>query len=646
MRVTAILITLALTGCAAHSSMMRQGDRAVRHGQWEQAVAAYAEAQKLSPGHPKVQARLASAQTSLERDRQQRLDAAVRRFGIAVTQGRWDDAVDARGTAYGIDPVIADALGLDAWETLSPGIRAALRDGRLEDAFAPAMVAMMVHPTDASQRLLTQVNDAIYERVQMLTDAGRWPEALDWVDWMQGAGVPGDHAATRAHVTTEWSSFKAGQAKTAEETGKLASAAVRFHEAFAIDGDRGWLAERDRVARQVEDALRYELRWEAETDPMTRGVQTRVTRALQSNGSIATPTTGDAVGSVDLNVGPARCANVEVAGSEQVQVKVGTRVDPNPDYEPRMRALRQAEDARSTAQAEVTKAEDALTRADRAYRQRVETELAPVQADLTRAQTDVDWARRRVMEAEDALASARAACTDPTVVDPAVARAEADLERAQERLSDAESVASDQQRRLATVERSLSTARSAVDGAERTLSRARGALEGAVRTVAQRVATLDRTPMTVTRDVFEPFIYPVTTVTRTCEWSATMRHQEGGSVERFSLSRREWTKDTWHTSYPSAGVLSDPLAFSRSDADMTAAAQDAFAITVREHVDQRTDAYYAALWDSALEASPTDQSAALDHWLAVLRLHPTTADDIGLAALRQVAGDVGWMRRP
>ncbi len=79
---------------------------------------------------------------------------------------------------------------------------------------------------------------------------------------------------------------------------------------------------------------------------------------------------------------------------------------------------------------------------------------------------------------------------------------------------------------------------------------------------------------------------------------------------------------------------------------MQAAAETKLGTTLAAHLTDAAHDYYTSLWNGALVLSPDNPAAALDAWLAVLRLDPTVADGTGLAALRSRAGvsDTSWMR--
>jgi tetratricopeptide (TPR) repeat protein len=621
MRGSSILLIVALTGCAAHSGLVRDGNQAVRYGSWDAAVSSYEQANLLSPHNPRIQAKLDSARTSQEIDRARRLSAAASDLATAVARQDWAAAHDAMSRARDADAGVADEMGWEAYQALVPAAMRHLSAGELEPAFGLAHVAVVVHAEAGAYRLLADVTTALHARVDKLADSGDWASALSWVDWMETRDIAFDASARRRDLKRDWARFIAGQAKTAESVGNLGSAAVGYHQAFGVDGDRAWLAERDRAVRSVEASLGYDVRWPGEGTSLDSAVQ-RVTRAsLATDGRLTLSTSGSTIASVDLDVTEHGCANTSVTTTDSVRVLVGTRQVTNPEYEPALRSLRIAEGKRSELMRAGLTADDALELAAASVHSLMEYKLPAVRGAADRAEQDVAWARRRVIEAEDALASASALYEDPLGVDPELDRLRRNLVTAERRLGESEQ-------------------------ARRSVARARADLDEGVRLVSQRTERADRTPRTVTEDVYEPFAYPVEQWTRTCSWTAAVRHREGSQDMRRSWTETQVTIDERHDAYPHAGVDSDPLHFPGTDDRMQAAAETKLGTTLAAHLTDSAHDYYTSLWNGALVLSPDNPAAALDAWLAVLRLDPTVADGTGLAALRSRAGvsDTSWMR--
>lgn len=647
MRGLSFVIVVALSGCAAHSGLVRDGNQAVRYGSWDSAVSSYEQAVRMSPDNPRLQAKLDSARTSLAIDRARRLAAAATDLAAAVSRQDWSAAEGAMSRAREADAMVASEMGMEAYQTLGPTAMGHLRAGELESAYGMARVAVVVHPEAGAYRLLGDVTTALHARVDGLADGDDWASALAWVDWMDERGVLSDASERRGELKRDWAGFIAGQAKTAEAVGNLGAAAVRYNEAYDVDGDPAWLAERDRAVRRVETSLRYDVRWPAERGEHDVAVQQAVRSTLVNDGRLALVSSGSAIAFVHLDVVDHGCANTSVTSVESVRVLVGTRQVTNPEYEPAMRSLRDAERARTELVRAQGVTEDALDVASASVRSLLDYALPTVQSVAGRAEDDVAWARRRVVEAEDALASAEASRTDPTVVDPDVERLRGEMELAQRRLRESEQAASGPRRELQTVQEQVQTAQALVERRRSDVTKARASLEEGVRLVSERTIRVDRTPLTVSEDVYEPFSYPVEEWTRTCSWTASVRHQEGSQDLRPSWTETRVTTDTRHDAYPHAGVGADPLRFPGTDDRMQTAAETALGAAIASHLTDSAHRYYTSLWDGALELSPDRPAAALDAWLAVLRLDPAVADDTGLAALRSRAGvaDTSWMRR-
>ncbi len=647
MRGSSILLMVALSGCAAHSGLVRDGNQAARYGSWDSAVSSYEQAVRMAPDNERLAAKLDSARTSQEIDRSRRLSAAASDLATAVARQDWGAATAAMSRARDADALVADEMGMEAYQTLGPATMRHLRAGELEPAYGMARVAVVVHPDAGAYRLLGDVTTALHARVDGLADGGDWESALSWVDWMDARDVAFDASARRSELKRDWAGFIAGQAKTAESVGNLGSAAVRYHEAFGVDGDRVWLAERDRAVRSVETSLRYDVRWPAERGAVDVAVQQAAQSSLAADGRLALMSSGSAIASVDINIIEHGCANTSVTTTESVRVLVGTRQVTNPEYAPAMRSLRDAERKRSELARAGTAAEDALELAAASVRSLLDYTLPTVRGAAERAEDDVAWAHRRVVEAEDALASAAASCIDPTVVDPEIERLRLELTTAKRRLTESEQQASGPRRDLETVEGQLHGAQATVARERRGVAKARADLQEGIRVVSQQTDRVDRTPLTVAEDVHEPFAYPVEQWTRTCSWTANVRHREGSEDLRPSWTETRVTTDNRHEAYPHAGVDEDPLHFSGRDDRMQTAAENSLGQAIATHLTDSAREYYISLWDGALELSPDHPAAALDAWLAVLRLDPTVADDTGLAALRSRAGvsDTSWMRR-
>ena len=49
MRGSPILLIAALSGCAAHSGLVRDGNQAARYGSWDSAVSSYEQAVRMAP---------------------------------------------------------------------------------------------------------------------------------------------------------------------------------------------------------------------------------------------------------------------------------------------------------------------------------------------------------------------------------------------------------------------------------------------------------------------------------------------------------------------------------------------------------------------------------------------------------------------
>lgn len=655
MRGPTILLAMALTGCAAHSGAMRSGNQAAAYGSWDEAVAAYEDAVRISPDSDRARSKLDAARASQEADRIRRLDDAARRLASAMSRADWQDAAFAMSEVRTLDPLVAGELGLGAYETLRPRILRLLAAGELTEAYPLAMVVSVVHGEPASHELLGSVMTALNQRVSDDIERGDWASAVGMAEWMDevGAGEPGRVATMRA----DWAGSIASTAKTAESSGHLGSAAARYHQAYGVNGDRVWLAERDRAAAKVEDALRYELRWPNESAGLASAVQARTETALLRDDRVRIVQTGAAQARLDVDITERACDDTVEERVETVQVLVGSRPVTNPDYEPAMRALRTAEVELSRLSSRHSAAQDAASTAERAASRLIDVDLPSARATAERAEADVSWATRRVHEAEDALQAARAACVvpvadladdaAPATADPEVVRLERELEIAQTRLLEVERIAAAPRSALVAVQRKVADAEAVAERARRDRIAAQRAVEQQSTSVAQRTAQVDRTPLTVPEDVFEPFGYPVQTWTRTCAFTASARHREDGIDRTHRFESVQQTTDVWHEGYPTAGVSSDPLRFPESDATLRAAAEASLADAVTTHILDASHRYYVGLWDGALDVASDNPAAALDAWLAVSRLDPSVTDDRGRAVLGTRTGivDASWMRQ-
>lgn len=140
-----LLAVCFLAGCATHE--LRQANRYAEAGQWDQAVAAYQEAQRKAPFDDKIQRQLEQAKTA----------AAADHYALgklAFENHRLADALQEFKLALGLDPskaeyhaMIADAIRLKESQEHLQTARKLQNLGRVEEALTAFERAVELDPT-------------------------------------------------------------------------------------------------------------------------------------------------------------------------------------------------------------------------------------------------------------------------------------------------------------------------------------------------------------------------------------------------------------------------------------------------------------------------------------------------------------------
>jgi general secretion pathway protein D len=143
-----LLVVCALTGCV--SSEHRQANRLADEGQWDQAVAAYQEAQRKAPFDEKIQRQLDLA----------KIAAAADHYALgklAFENRRLVDALHEFKLALGLDPskaeyhaMIADALRLKESQEYLQTAKKLQNLGRVEEALTAFERSVELDPTQTT----------------------------------------------------------------------------------------------------------------------------------------------------------------------------------------------------------------------------------------------------------------------------------------------------------------------------------------------------------------------------------------------------------------------------------------------------------------------------------------------------------------
>lgn len=410
MRLTVGLLALMTTGCAAHSGLMRDGDRAARMGAWDVAVSSYEAAARVSPDNLRVQEKLDSARSSREQARALALERAATAVARGLAQRDYEAVREAIAAARRVDPLEASLLGDEAVRSLAPLAREALAGQRLREAAELGMVSTWLAPENTQATTLwSRARTAMTDHIETLAHGGSWEAAVGEALWL---GELDSSYPARERVTelrADWASQLATRAKLAEAEGELGRAALSFHEAFGVDGDASWRAERDRVARQVSDSLRYSVRWVPEQGARTAATRQQVIEQLRGDRRLSVVSEGRALAQADLDLDEARCEETGSERLESVDLLVGQRQVTNPAYEPAMLELRTAERERDRAALAEERAEEAVLAAQQVLGTVLDHELPAARTRAERAEDELVWAERRHSEASSALATAEAA---------------------------------------------------------------------------------------------------------------------------------------------------------------------------------------------------------------------------------------------
>lgn len=143
-----LLVVCMLAGCA--SPELKQAHRLAGEGKWDQAVAAYQDAQRKAPFDEKIQRQLEQAKTA----------AAAEHYALgklAFENHRLADALQEFKLALGLDPskaeyhaMIADALRLKESQEQLKAAKKLQNLGRMEEALTALERAVELDPTQTT----------------------------------------------------------------------------------------------------------------------------------------------------------------------------------------------------------------------------------------------------------------------------------------------------------------------------------------------------------------------------------------------------------------------------------------------------------------------------------------------------------------
>lgn len=140
-----LLLVCVLAGCA--SPELKQANRFAEQGKWDQAIAAYQDAQRKAPFDEKIQCQLEQAKIAAAADHYA--------FGkLAFEKHRLADALQEFKLALGLDPskaeyhtMIADALRLKESQEQLQAAKKLQNLGRVEEALTAFERAVELDPT-------------------------------------------------------------------------------------------------------------------------------------------------------------------------------------------------------------------------------------------------------------------------------------------------------------------------------------------------------------------------------------------------------------------------------------------------------------------------------------------------------------------
>lgn len=643
-----VTLVLLLSGCAAHSPYLRDGDRQARYGDWEQAVRSYEQAARLSPDNARVAARLDGARAEAEAAREAAIAGAMRRIGAALSNGDLARVSAPLAELDRLDPTLAATLRADAVSWARRELTGLRASSRLFEAHALSVALVDALGTDpAATAELDRSRREVLRLFEALLATGRFPEALDAAQRIAATEPLPEHTRLPRDASVRWASDLGLRAKAAAAAGHLGEAALLYARAHEVDADPMWRIERDRMTEQLATDHRHRVKIRPARDARSQGLTEALTVALRDDPRVIVVTSGPADLTLQATATAATCADSHTDRTAETPVRVGSQQVANPAHATATSALRTAERA-------VADAEDALavrTREHASARASLDAlvagDLPAARAALERAEADVAWARRRLAEAEDALAVALAAVTDPAVPGPEVAARQAELASARYRLDEAERAATPARAAWDRVSREHESQVAATARAAEAAGRAEDALRRAHRDHEERTRALASTPPERTEDVFEPFRWPVQDWRRTCSVTATITWQGGGADGRFTHDASRFTEDRRHDAWPTASIAADPLVWPVNDAGLIADADGALARAATADVSGAVSAFYVAMWRRGVDRLTVDPAEAADDLLATLALAPGLSEPVASEALaaRYELSDLSWARR-
>lgn len=517
MRLRILLLTFALAvsagGCSAYSKAISRGDELAREGQWDDAEAAYLEADAKEPGKPETQLRIQNV-------RNKRAESWIARGRAAREALNFDEALKAYIEALKVTPDNPEVQ--QAWEAAYTE-RLDFAEGDLNKG---ALESAGRH-VDAVLTYLPELTRAVSLRGQVEVAFAR-----------------------RAFATAE----------DLEKTGKLGNALVEYLKAdqYRVGATRA----RER-ADQVRNKLRTELTWFVEAAGVAdKSNSPDIAQRLgagrlgQSFGqmiplSVVTQAPPDARGvRLTLSIDRVMFNREKTSFQRTKKYLAGMKAVPNPERAKNEQQLLEAErrleevdDLFSQSLRRYTEAQNAVDRARDAFDRCTSDALVACQQALEDCRQDA-----ALIAAKAAAAATAAARSDnaqsPPPIPQACQRMECDANKCGDtRASVAVAVREQTSRRVA-----LDNTGTTVDRQHREIQRLRDLVY--------------RTPLTIDQPMYADFVYDVALHTLNGRALVTLQMdelQEAPRRQPFSQDYLVSKKDEAHKGYDRYKLLVDPL---------------------------------------------------------------------------------------